>query len=1208
MVNPNLSELRSRAVNLARQPRTRKVGIWLVSIIVAVGILGALIAPPLVKQKLTSELSKILHREVSIEQLRINPYAMSATIRGFLIKERQGTGTAVSFEELYVNFKLSSLFRLAPIFKEIRLVKPYIHLIRNEDFTYSFTDLIEEFSRGPSDLKPKGPPGPPPRFSLNNIEIIDGRIDFDDRPKGAKHSVTSLHIGVPFISSLPSYVDIKVQPAFSAVIDGAPTGIGGETKPFKDSRESAIHLEIDKLQIPRYVEYSPVELNFKLPSGQIDGKLSASFKTAKDKPAVLTISGHVELKDLVMQEKDDTPIFSLPSFQVVLDAFEVFASRAGVKSIKIQRPELHVTRNRGGSLNLASLVAGDAKEKPPEEKKDGAPFAYRVDEIVLEQGKVFFRDQNASRPFEKRLENIHISVKGLTTEPDKKAETEISFQADGKEQFSHSGTLHLTPLSAEGKVQVEGLQLKNLRPYYENVVGVDIREGLLDLDTRFAVEQKEQIFDAKLSELNATLRSLRMDVPGEPEPLWRVPVLTIKDAAIDMGKKSASIGALESRGGNGFIQRGSGGTISYARLVKAQASEGPVKQREKTDKDAGWRVDAKRFQFDRFRLVFEDRSLAAPATTVVSELYVRAENLSNAKNSRGKATIRAKINNKGSIRLAGTAGTNPVGLRFDVEAKAIELLPLQPYIADRVNFLLTGGEIGTKGKLNVETIDNAPAKVTYQGDLQVTDFASVESSGETDLLKWKSLGLGGVKFSMQPVQINVDEITLAEFYSRVIIAPDGKINLQNLVAQKKEEPGPIAGSTGRQSPSVETTASTPTQVAIGKIKLKDGNINFSDFFIKPNYSVNLTQVQGAVSELKPEVPGDLQLRAKIDNAAPVDISGKINPLAKDLFLDIKANARDIELSPLTPYSARYVGYGIEKGKLSLEIQYRVENRKLSAQNKIILNQLTFGERIQSPTATKLPVLLAVALLKDRNGVIDINLPIGGSLDDPQFSVGGIIMRIILNIIIRAVTSPFALLGAAFGGGGGEELSYIEFDYGRANLTQAAEAKIKTLETAMNNRPALKLEISGRIDPTNDLEGIKRASIERKVKAQKMKELGRQGKAPKSVDEVQVDQAEYERFLRAAYRDEKFPKPRNFIGLVKDIPVSEMEALLLKHSQVGEDDLRELANRRAQVVRDRLLASGQVGADRLFLLGAKLLTADEKEKIKAKASRVEFSLR
>jgi hypothetical protein len=490
----------------------------------------------------------------------------------------------------------------------------------------------------------------------------------------------------------------------------------------------------------------------------------------------------------------------------------------------------------------------------------------------------------------------------------------------------------------------------------------------------------------------------------------------------------------------------------------------------------------------------------------------------------------------------------------------------------------------------------------------VTDFASVEKDASQDLLKWKSLDLGGIQFALQPMQLRINEINLADFYSRLILGADGRLNLQKLAAQKAEGSAPEETKEAKPPEPQAAAPSTEKQISIGKINLQAGNVYFSDFFVKPNYSANLTGVQGSISELKPDAPGDVAIQAKLDNAAPVDIQGKLNPLSKELYMDIAADAREIELNPMSPYSIKYVGYGIERGELSFKVKYKVENRKLDAQNQIILNQLTFGEKVESPTATKLPVLLAVALLKDRNGVIDVNLPISGSLDSPEFSVGGIILRIIINIITRAVTSPFALLGAAFGGGSGGELSYIEFDYGRSTLSQSAEAKIKSIATAMNNRPALKLDISGRVDPVNDLEGLKLTSIERKVKAQKMKDLVRQGAAPKSVDDVQVDKAEYERYLKAAYGDESFPKPRNVIGLAKDLPVAEMESLMLKNAQATDDDLRNLANRRAQTVQERLLASGQVTGDRLSIVGAKPVSSEEKEKAKAKLSRVDFSLR
>jgi hypothetical protein len=264
--------------------------------------------------------------------------------------------------------------------------------------------------------------------------------------------------------------------------------------------------------------------------------------------------------------------------------------------------------------------------------------------------------------------------------------------------------------------------------------------------------------------------------------------------------------------------------------------------------------------------------------------------------------------------------------------------------------------------------------------------------------------------------------------------------------------------------------------------------------------------------------------------------------------------------------------------------------------------------VDSPTATKLPVLLAVALLKDRNGVIDINLPVSGSLDDPEFSVGGIVFKVIINLLVKAVTSPFALLGSIFGGG--EQLAYIEFEPGRAGLDQVAQDKVQSLTKALADRPALKLDITGRVDPEADKEGLRQVALEHKVKAVKFESLGKQENGPASVDEVKVDPAEYPKLLKQAYGREKFPKPRNVIGLAKDLPVPEMEKLMLTNTTITDDDLRQLAIRRARAVADAIARTGKVGAERVFVLEPKLkVVADEKgAPAGAKASRVDFSLK
>jgi hypothetical protein len=418
------------------------------------------------------------------------------------------------------------------------------------------------------------------------------------------------------------------------------------------------------------------------------------------------------------------------------------------------------------------------------------------------------------------------------------------------------------------------------------------------------------------------------------------------------------------------------------------------------------------------------------------------------------------------------------------------------------------------------------------------------------------------------------------------VYPDATLNLTRLLTPG-ESPEPAPGAKPPPAPAAGTPAAEAQKlpVSVGRVELVRGNVNFSDLFIQPNYSANLTDVAGSVTATSAERAGEIALEARVDHTAPVEIKGRVNPFAPQLALDLTGKVRDLDLPPLTTYSAKYAGYGIEKGKLSFEVHYRIEDRKLAAENRLVLDQLTFGPRVESPTATKLPVLLAVALLRDRNGVIDIRLPISGSIDDPKFSVGGLIIQVIVNLIGKAVTAPFALLAAAFGGG--EELSTLEFAASSAVLGPEAQKRADTLAKALADRPGLKLDIAGHADPAGDREALRRAAVDDALRREKMKSLAAAGTATASSAQVSIGADERNRWLAAAYREAPLPdRPRNAIGMLKEVPPAEMEAMLYAQAKVEDDALRALANTRAQAVKDAIAAKGVPG-ERLFLLAPRL---------------------
>jgi hypothetical protein len=413
--------------------------------------------------------------------------------------------------------------------------------------------------------------------------------------------------------------------------------------------------------------------------------------------------------------------------------------------------------------------------------------------------------------------------------------------------------------------------------------------------------------------------------------------------------------------------------------------------------------------------------------------------------------------------------------------------------------------------------------------------------------------VNGIEVELEPLKVAVAEIALTDFFSRLILSADGTLNLQTLMRE--------SGASAAKPVPAPAAAGAPPDIRLGKVVLSGGSVSYSDFLVTPNYSVMLTGVGGSVTAITPEQPGEVELHARIHQTAPVDIAGRINPLAKDLFVDLKVSARDIDLSPLTPYSVKYAGYGIDKGRLSVKLAYRIENGKLVAENNIYLDQLTFGAKVGSHTATDLPVLLAVALLKDKNGVIDVNVPVSGSLDSPEFNVGNVLGQVFGNLVKKTVSSPFAALGSLVGGG--EELAFLEFAPGSATLPAGDTAKLTSLAKALAGRPGLTLDVSGRIDPAADREVLKRAELDRQVEAAKLKAGG-------------------------------------------ELSAAELEKLKLAEVQVSDGELRQLANARAQAAKDWLVASGKIAPERIFISTPNL--GAEGIKDQGKPTRVDFSLR
>lgn len=1203
------------------KPLVRKGLIAGVGVVLVYTLFGFLALPPILKSVLSKSLSEALHRKAELREVRINPLELSISVRGLTISERDAPGTWISAEEIFANLQLASVFRGGPVLSEVRLSRPHVNIVRRQDGSYNFTDLIDEFTKKPvKESKPL-------KYSFNNIQIVDGSIDLDDRPKKTRHEIRGIRIAVPFISNLRYYVDRYVQPSFAAVVNGKEVSLKGRTKPFSESLETTFDITISNLVIPHYLEYVPLQREYEILSAFLDVNAVVSFTQHKNRPPTLSAQGDVILKDVRVSGKDKSPMVRLPMVKAVIFPSDLAARDFHLAALQVQDPEIDVSIDRNGTLNLLSLLPKKQKESEVEEKgekiapnveADEKNQKSTVDSIRLTGGKVRFADDSHGSPFKTQLGDVRIDMNGLNTGKKSKAEALVSFSTEAGETVELKGNLSLSPLASEGTIAVGKAILKKYAPYYSDFVRFDIHGGSLDARSGYSFAEGEEGPEFRLSGLGASLSGLRLRQREETEEFLVIPAFSVKEAAVDLVKKQVTIGGIATANGSVSVRRSVGGETNVARLVPdAGQSAAPTgtkgersNPRGKKPAEKPWGITIKETVVDRYSVRFEDRSTDPPVKIALDRLRLKAENIATGQKQHGKFSFATLYNEQGRVSLGGAFTVDPPSMNAKLQAKALPIGPLQPYYTEKVKILLTGGAISAEGNVSIDAPKEKPMRAGFRGEVSVNDFSSLDKALEEEFLKFTSLHFAGVEVGYNPTSVVIREISLTDFYSRIIVHPNGTLNVQGIVAKEgagQDNAALKPGTATAAGAPADNAAQAPgVPVRIDTVTLQGGKVNFSDHYIKPNYSASLVEVGGRVSGLSSEESrlADINLRGKLENSAPLEIVGKINPLAKDLFLDLKVDFRDMDLSSLSPYSGRYAGYGIQKGKLTLSLKYHIEKRKLESENKVFLDQFTFGDAVDSPDATKLPVRLAVSLLKDRNGEIHLDLPVTGSIDDPKFSIWGVVWKIIGNLLVKAATSPFALLGALFGGG--EQLSYLEFAPGFADIPAAEEAKLGNLAKALNDRPALKLEIEGHVDIEKDREGLRQLIFRRKVAARKLADLAITGQPAPALDNVRVETAEYPKYLALAYKVEKFPKPRNIIGMAKDLPVPEMEKLMLTHIQVTDDDLRQLAVDRASHVRDRFVTMGKVEPERIFLVEPNTLAPERKEKLQD--SRVDFRIR
>ena len=889
-----------------------------------------------------------------------------------------------------------------------------------------------------------------------------------------------------------------------------------------------------------------------------------------------------------IREADQSALLGFDEFFVNFQISSLIRQAYVFDTIRLSLPFVSAKVSKDGRLNLVDLVP-PAVERPsePTPQADQPPAripAVEIGHFEIDQGMVDFLDESKPKPFALDIVPIHIVLKNFHTRPG--GENTYAFTAElGKgEQLAWEGTLSVEPIRSSGKLSLSGVKLRTLWQYLRHRFQFDVTDGVLAFNGGYTVDMHTTPPTFQVSHSELEIANLAIAEAGGLEPVIEVPVFKVEDASLDISKHDMTIGGVVVGHARWKAWRNQDGTVNYQAMFAPVEGPGaepvPVTKASPAQEEKPWSILVKRVGIEHHAVDFEDRMLQTPAHVEITELMVRTHDVRVPLKGPLPLTVDMYVNGMGRIQIDGTVVANPFQADVRVGLKDIAIKPFQPYFEKVAGLDIQFGAMNVEGRVHLALEHPRAPLLSFDGNASVANLSVTNRGQDEELASLKLLALNHIQLAVDPTAVSIEEVAIQQPVLRVVLQSDGNMNLPK---QTQDDSGP-APKDPKAEPSPQSKGG-PVPVRIKIVKLLKAAATFSDESIQPPVRTGISDLSGTIKGLssKQLARADVNLTGRVDRVSPLKIIGTINPLTEDAFTDLAITFENMDLTTGGPYSGKYVGYGLSKGKLFFDLKYKISRKQLEAENSIVVDQLTFGERTNSPDATSLPVPLAVALLKDRKGRIEINLPIRGDLADPDFKYGKVVLSTLLNVLTKIVASPFTLLGKLIpGGGDAEELGFIEFQPGSATVTSEETRKIEVLAKALEERPGLKLDITGTADPSLDREALKVKKFIDQLRALRARERGKAavGEEPLTPEDEQRLVAELYEQLRAQAGDSASPQPAGVP--VKPPTAQEMKQRLIASIPVDDTELRTLARQRAELLRDQLIEAGKLAEERVFL--------------------------
>ena len=883
----------------------------------------------------------------------------------------------------------------------------------------------------------------------------------------------------------------------------------------------------------------------------------------------------INIHGFEIQEADGSVLAQFTDFYIRLGFIQSLQqSTLVIEQLILTKPLVHVIRQEQGDFNFQGLVKAKADDK----QNKGALLPLSILQLKVEDGQLIWEDFSSGQLVKETLAPINVTLENFSTQTDQLAQLNLSIALSSGGNLNWQGQVGLNSKMSEGHVQLDHAHLETLLALasqnipqikvtgYE-VVAADYKATYTELGWQFVITQGA-----------LELKEVQVLEKATAKPLINMPVFAMRGIALDLQKRSLRVESVSAENADIQAWLTPEGVMNYQALLPANANNPATTI--KSPQKAPWLITLNSLSVNNVALNFEDQTLKKPLTITIKPIAFKLTQLNNQADTQMPVQLSLGMNQTGLITLKGNATLKPVSANLAVEVKDIDLENFQPYVDKRVHLDVIDGGLHITGQLSLADLDKPDIK--FKGDARIDHLLTRDQTLHKDFIKWSDLSLTDLDIDVLAQRYTATALLIDKPYARVTIKKDKSTNFSDLIIRdKSNEP--------TQASSLKTTQSldNPVYFKLDNIKVTNGSSDFSDLSLILPFAAEIKSLDGGASGLSSDKKSTIKL-ALAGNAydlAPVKVKGEISPYLGDFKVAINFN--DLPMPLVSPYMVQFAGYKVEKGQMTLGLKYNVSHHELTASNAILINQFELGDKVDNPNAVALPLKLAVALLKDADGKIKIDVPISGSLDDPKFSVSALVEEALLNMLSKIVTAPFRALASLIGSE--EDLSTVSFPAGHSYLTKPQETKLASLALALKAKTTLSLDIKGAAFIDQDWLIIREDALYEQLKRRRAIEINQNTDKKIRHEYVELSDEDYKRLLADMFI-EKFPllADRSLFGLpqLKNAKAGDFyqtaKQKLFTIIKPEEDRLKRLASARAQVIANYMVQHG-IASERLFIL-------------------------